>query len=208
MQPSSEASPNDDDIQIGDHIKVSSGEHNGKHGTVRWLDGRVLWFTDEMHVVQNTKFDLATLGIQVPMESVRRLHFPNVLKFMKERGYDVKPGDNVMIARGPHYDTTGTVQSVDFPNVSLKLKCDSNNTFVSNILQHTCYHTLNSIFCNRSTFLFVLQSCKTPCRRRKNSTHSLARKFSSSLVIIRVIGAHYLGLVLNCVISLCMHTPA
>ena len=161
MQPSCETSTDGDDIQIGDYIKVLLGEHNGKYGTVRWLDGTVrwldgtvrwldgtvrwldgtdLWFIDETNISQTTGFNFATSGVRVPTESVRRLHFLNILKFTKESGYNVKPGDNVLIARGPHYGITGTVQSVDFPNASLKLKCDNDNTSVSNILQHTCYH--------------------------------------------------------------------
>jgi hypothetical protein len=91
------------------------------------------------------------LGIRVLMEIVWRVQIPN---FTKERGYDVKPGDRVRVARGSHYKATGIVQSVDFPNACLTLKCDSGDTLVSTILLNAIACQFN--FCNRSTFLFDL----------------------------------------------------
>jgi ribosomal protein L24 len=129
----------DDDIQIGDHVQVLSGQHKNKRGVVEWSEGTHLWFVDETRGLEDTD-----LGIRVLVEIVRRVQIPDVLKFTKERGYDVKPGDRVRVARGSHYKATGIVQSVDFPNARLTLKCDSGDALVSTILL-TPSHA-NSIF--------------------------------------------------------------
>jgi hypothetical protein len=91
------------------------------------------------------------------VEVVRRVRIPDVLKFTKEKGYDVKPGDRVRVARGSDYGATGIVQSVDFPNAHLTLKCDGGDALVSFFFFLPLHVRLN--FCNRSKFLFNLQPC-------------------------------------------------
>ncbi|KAG0703420.1 hypothetical protein DFH29DRAFT_998559 [Suillus ampliporus] len=88
-------------IQIGDFIEVLIGEHIGKCGIV-------------------------------PISVVRRTHLPHLqtLQYMQDKGYDVKPGDVVRVARGPEYQTKGVVRSVDFPNARLTLLSDIDHSLV------------------------------------------------------------------------------
>ncbi|KAG1765585.1 hypothetical protein EDD22DRAFT_845374 [Suillus occidentalis] len=109
-------------IQIGDCVEVLVGEHIGKSGIVRWLPkgGGTLWFQDR------------TLYIPVPIAVVRRIHLPHLqtLQFTKDKGYDVKPGDIVRVARGPEYQMKGIIRSVDFPNAHLTLLSDIDHSLV------------------------------------------------------------------------------
>ncbi|KAG1749183.1 hypothetical protein EDD22DRAFT_850974 [Suillus occidentalis] len=74
-------------IQIGDCVEVLVGEHIGKCDIVHWLPkgGDGLWFQD------------GTFNIPVPMAVVWRTCLPHLqtLQFMKDKGYDVGPGNIV-----------------------------------------------------------------------------------------------------------------
>jgi hypothetical protein len=133
IQPHCEASLDDDDLQIGDHIKVLSGKHKNKRGVVEWLSvgGSHLWFVKETDVFEDTELNPEPSGIRVPVEIIQRVRIPDVLKLTMDKGFDVKPGDHVKVARGPHYKATGIVQSVDFPNARLTLKCDAGDALVN-----------------------------------------------------------------------------
>jgi hypothetical protein len=52
---------------------------------------------------------------------------------MKEKGYDVKPGDVVRVVHGLEYQVKGVVQSVDFPKAQLTLLSESDRSLVSTI---------------------------------------------------------------------------
>ena len=87
-------------------------------------------FINEMHSLEDMD-----LGIRVLMEIIWWMQIPDVLKFMKKRGYDVKPKDHVRVTCGLHYKATGIVlQCIDFPNAHLTLTCNSGNALVSMIL--------------------------------------------------------------------------
>ncbi|KAG2341497.1 hypothetical protein BDR05DRAFT_1001606 [Suillus weaverae] len=103
--------PDIDAIQIGDSINVLVGEHMGKSGVMRWLSkgGNYLWFQNGM------------LNIPVPIVAAQRIPNLQTLQFTQDRGYDVKPGDVVRVARGPEYTTKGVVRRVDFLNARLTL---------------------------------------------------------------------------------------
>lgn len=116
-----EPPPDSVSIQIGDSIEVLAGEHKGKRGIVDWFPtgGTDLWFRES-----STNDDDKSSGpptIQVPAAVVRQTNLFNTLKFTKERGYDVKPGDVVSVARGPESGTEGVVQMVDLLNAHLTL---------------------------------------------------------------------------------------
>ncbi|KAG2086297.1 hypothetical protein BD769DRAFT_1681243 [Suillus cothurnatus] len=53
------------------------------------------------------------------------------IQYTRERGYDVKPGDVVNVARGPDYGAKGVVQSMDFPNACLTLLCDGDRSLIN-----------------------------------------------------------------------------
>lgn len=86
----------------------------------------MLWF--------RTRGNIKDQLIQVPAACVQRIHPFKTLRFTKEKGYDVKPGDVVTVARGPEFQTKGVVQSVDFPKARLTLISEGNRSLVSAIL--------------------------------------------------------------------------
>ncbi|KAG2744347.1 hypothetical protein P692DRAFT_20745766, partial [Suillus brevipes Sb2] len=115
-----EPPPSVESVQIGDSIDVLVGEHMGKSGIVRWLSkgGNYLWFQHE------------SSNIPVPIKTVQRIPNLQTLQFTQDRGYDVKAGDVVKVARGPEYSTKGVVQSVDFPNARLTLLAETDHSLV------------------------------------------------------------------------------
>lgn len=110
----------------------------GKRGVVTWAPsgGTQLWFQDEssqMMISYHTKCYSRPSSIQVPVISVQRTRLPQTIKFTKEKGYDLKPGDVVRVVRGPEYQMKGTVQSVNFPKARLILLSESDHSLVSGI---------------------------------------------------------------------------
>jgi transcription elongation factor len=133
-----EPPPESQSIEIGDHIEVLVGEHMGKRGVVTWspTGGTQLWFRDEspspqMLTSYYTKYYSGPPSIQVPVAFVHRTCLPQTIKFTKEKGYDLKPGDVVKVARGPEYQTKGIVRSVDFPKARLIILSESDHSLVS-----------------------------------------------------------------------------
>jgi hypothetical protein len=64
---------------------------------------------------------------------VQQTRLPQTIKFTKEKGYDVRPGDVMRVAHGPEYQTKGIVQRVDFPKACLTLLSESDHSLVSEI---------------------------------------------------------------------------
>lgn len=124
--------PESDSIEIGDFIQVLDGEHVGKRGVVDWISKgeSKLWFRDII-TPDDTQSGLSS--ILVPTAMVQRTDLTQTLQYTQEKGYDVRPGDTVSVARGPECGATGVVQSVDFPNATLTLLCDGDHSLVSNI---------------------------------------------------------------------------
>lgn len=112
-------------IEIGDFVQVLVGDWIGKSGVVQWASNGIVWFQDEGELSRNDAgSDVAPPFIQVEAAMVERTRLPSTLKFTKERGYDVKPGDVVSVARGPEFRTEGEVRSVDFLGAKLTLETD------------------------------------------------------------------------------------
>lgn len=126
--------PPDKSIQVGDPIEVLIGEHMGKCGIVSWfpVGAAQLWFRDAnpVFIEEETEYSLGPPIIQVAAAFVRRTHLSQTITYTKERGYDVRPGDVVSVARGPEYQAKGIVQSVDFPKARLTLLSESDQSLV------------------------------------------------------------------------------
>jgi hypothetical protein len=108
----------------------------GKQGVVTWspIGGSQLWFQDESPQTLTSYYTKHCSGlpsIQVPVTFVQRTRLPQTIKFTKEKGYDIKPGDVVSVARGPEYQTKGVVQNVDFLKARLTLLSESDHSLVS-----------------------------------------------------------------------------
>ncbi|KAG1818905.1 hypothetical protein EV424DRAFT_1347487 [Suillus variegatus] len=117
------------------HItSILFGEHMGKCSIVDWfpLGGSMLWFWD-MNPMLTTGDDthVRPPSIQVPAIMVQRMHLPPTIKFMRDRGYDVRPGDVVSVARGPEYEATGVMQSVNVPEACLTILSTRDHTIIN-----------------------------------------------------------------------------
>ncbi|KAG1863910.1 hypothetical protein F4604DRAFT_1683524 [Suillus subluteus] len=115
-----EPPPEHDSIEIGDFIEVIRGELLRKCGVVEWVapGGLMVWFQDA-NLALTVDDTLRTPLIEVPASAVHRTRIPPTLKFMKDKAYNIRPGDYVSVARGPEYLSTGVVESVDFPKARL-----------------------------------------------------------------------------------------
>lgn len=94
-----------------------------------------MWLRDEAELLMSD--DLSgkeTPYIHVPATLVERTRLPTTIQFTKERGYDIKPGDSVCVARGPEFRTKGVVSEVDFIRAQLTLETDGDHSFVSFIV--------------------------------------------------------------------------
>ncbi|KAG2094639.1 uncharacterized protein F5147DRAFT_657116 [Suillus discolor] len=112
--------PPDESIQVRDRIEVLIGEHMGKCGIVSWFPVGA----DE------AEYSLGPPIIQVAAAFVRWTHISQTIAYTKERGYDVRPGDVVSVARRPEYQAKGVVQSVDFPKARLTLLSESDQSLI------------------------------------------------------------------------------
>lgn len=126
-----------------------AGEHFGKCGIVEWIPmgGTMLWFMDANPILAGDDIvsSAGSRRIQVPVTLVRRIKLPDTIKYTKEKGYDIRPGDVVSVARGPEYQRTGVVRSVDFPNARLTFLCDSDHSLVSTNYPASCMADLLQI---------------------------------------------------------------
>lgn len=100
----------------------------------------MLWFQCTDAVLTDDDM-LRPWSIQVPVAMVQWTHLLPTIKFMKDRGYDIKPGDLVKVVCGPEYQITGVVQSVNIPDTHLTILLDSNHTLISS--RHLDLNTFN-----------------------------------------------------------------
>ncbi|KAG1739739.1 hypothetical protein EDB19DRAFT_1828733 [Suillus lakei] len=133
MQQLLEALPETESLEIGDYVEVLGGQYGGKRGIINWFSpgatSVVYLWVDNL----NTWTRMCAPGpvmIEVPSTWVQRMYLTPTIKFTKEKGYDVRPGDFVRVARGLEYQTTGVVQSVDFPMAHLTLLSETNKSLI------------------------------------------------------------------------------
>lgn len=88
----------------------------------------MLWFRDVNHPLTENEF--RSPHIAVPATISQRIRLPPTLKFTKDRGYDIRPGDSISVARGPEYLATGIVQTVDFIQARLQFLSDGDQSLV------------------------------------------------------------------------------
>ncbi|KAG2052326.1 hypothetical protein BDR06DRAFT_973112 [Suillus hirtellus] len=166
MQQHLYSPPESESLQVRDHIEVLAGEHWKKCGIVEWIPtgGTMLWFRDASPVLagDDVESGVGLFRIQVPVTIIQQTKLPNTLRYTKDKGYDVRPGDVVCIAHGPDYQSKGVVQSVDFPNACLTLLSDSDHslidvpiTFV--IKKSNLWNEIKWCYIGRSRFDFLLQ---------------------------------------------------
>ncbi|KAG0698113.1 hypothetical protein DFH29DRAFT_878242 [Suillus ampliporus] len=97
-------------VEIGDYVQVLIGDWLGKSGTVQWASNGFIWFQDDSDLLRiNDRSGVAPPFIQVAATMVECTRLSATLKFTKEHGYDVRPGDVVSVARGPEFRTQGMI---------------------------------------------------------------------------------------------------
>ncbi|KAG1881538.1 hypothetical protein C8R48DRAFT_766558 [Suillus tomentosus] len=126
MQQYLEPPPESNFIEIGDYIEVLDGRHMGKRGVVDWYAKRstYLWFRDVL-TQDGRETSSGLSSISVPVAMVRRTSLTHTIQYTKDKGYDVRPGDVMTVARGPEYQAKGVVHSIDIPNAHLTILCNS-----------------------------------------------------------------------------------
>ncbi|KAG2048682.1 hypothetical protein BDR06DRAFT_1071144 [Suillus hirtellus] len=119
-------------VEVSKHYldQLLDGEHIGKHGIVDWISKgeSKLWFRD---IITPDDMESGLSSILVPTSLVQRTDLAQTIQYTRERGYDVRPGDTVTVARGPEYGATGVMQSVDFPNANLTLLCNGDRLLIN-----------------------------------------------------------------------------
>jgi ribosomal protein L24 len=125
-----EPPPETESIEIGDYVEVLGGQYVGKCGIITWFPPGE---TSSVYLRVDDK--ACSTGppvlIRVLLVWVRRIRLAQTIKYTTDKGYDVKPGDFVNVARGPEYQTTGVVQSVDFATARLTLLSQTDGSLVS-----------------------------------------------------------------------------
>ncbi|KAG2125176.1 hypothetical protein DEU56DRAFT_916680 [Suillus clintonianus] len=111
-------------IEIGDFV-----------GLVEWCssEGAMIWLRYRNCMADidiDDDEDFVPPLLPIPSSQVQRTHLPPTVKFNKERGYDLRPGDFVSVARGPQYMALGVVQSVDFVSTRLQFVSDSDQSLI------------------------------------------------------------------------------
>ncbi|KAH7905472.1 hypothetical protein BJ138DRAFT_1118437 [Hygrophoropsis aurantiaca] len=116
-----------DRIQLGDIVEVIHGPSIGMSGMVTWLDPQFAEVTF-FNVEQNQ-------NVTVPIMWTTYSPSPHVVRFSKERGYDLKAGDQIRVVRGELYGTPGEVTIVDIVAKTLTFKqsgCEASDIFREN----------------------------------------------------------------------------
>ncbi|KAG0695510.1 hypothetical protein DFH29DRAFT_879991 [Suillus ampliporus] len=81
-------------IEIDDYIQVLIGDWIEKSSMVQWISDGFIWFQNEADLLRNNDYSgVAPLFIQVAATTIEHMCLPATLKFTKEYGYDIRPGD-------------------------------------------------------------------------------------------------------------------
>ncbi|KAG1770610.1 hypothetical protein EV702DRAFT_1049328 [Suillus placidus] len=117
------------------YVEVLEEHHKGKHGTVSWCSTSVLYLwpgVDSTSIMCASDSEApVTRMIKVPSAWAQRIYLAPTIKYTKDKGYDVRPGDFVNVTRGPEYQTTGVVQSVDLLTARLALISQTDKSLIN-----------------------------------------------------------------------------
>ncbi|KAG1777581.1 hypothetical protein EV702DRAFT_1225171 [Suillus placidus] len=80
-------------IEIGDCIRVTIGDLIGRSGLVLWVSGEFVWFQDDNDLLRDKCDSKAPALVKVNASMVECMCLPATVKFTRERGYYIRPGD-------------------------------------------------------------------------------------------------------------------
>lgn len=100
------------------------GPHRGLRGCIDWIAGDIIWITvsDDPNDTQIEDQDFEGLGpvlAEVHVSKIVSRPVSGLLAFTKEKGYDVGVGDEVRVARGPHWGHQALVTKVHWTEARL-----------------------------------------------------------------------------------------
>jgi ribosomal protein L24 len=121
--------PETETIKIGDYVEVLGGQYIGKCGIISWFP---LGKTSSVYLrVDDKVCSTGLVMIEVLLVWTQQILLAKTIKYTKDKGYDVKPGDFVDVVCRPEYQMTGVVQSIDFPMARLTLLSQTDGSLVS-----------------------------------------------------------------------------
>ncbi|KAG2097503.1 uncharacterized protein F5147DRAFT_777951 [Suillus discolor] len=124
-----EPPPETETIEIGDYVEVLGGQYVGKRGIIAWFPPGE---PPSVYLRVNDKiYSSGPVMIEVLSVCIQRIRLTQTIKYTKDKGYDVRPGDFVNVAHGPEYQMTGVVQSVDLPAARLTLLSQTDGTLIN-----------------------------------------------------------------------------
>ncbi|KAG1809158.1 uncharacterized protein BJ212DRAFT_1302721 [Suillus subaureus] len=86
-----------------------------------------------MHALQSQlpTQQLSLVMIEVPLAWVQWMYLTPTIKYTKDKGYDVRPGDFVKVIHGPEHQMTGVIHSIDFPTACLTLLSQTDKSLIN-----------------------------------------------------------------------------
>ncbi|KAG1738151.1 uncharacterized protein EDB91DRAFT_1249469 [Suillus paluster] len=89
-----------------------------------------------------------------------RIHLAQTIKYTKDKGYDIRPGDFVNVARRLEYQATAVVQSVDFLMARLTLLSQTDGSLINvpmRFMVKTCNVSLDTFKNDIGKEVFIIQ---------------------------------------------------
>lgn len=113
-------------LQLGDLARVLEGPHRGLCGYIDWIHDGVVWIIVPADPKDTQLEDPELLGLGpttacVHTSKIVSTPVHGTLKLTKEKGYDVGVGDEVRVARGPHWGHQGVVSKVLWTKARLEV---------------------------------------------------------------------------------------
>lgn len=106
--------------------RVVNGPHIGLRGYIDWIIDDFVWILIPCDPKDDQLDDQDFSGLNaesvcVPTSKIVSTSVPNLIKFTKERGYNVGVGDTVRVARGVYWGRQGVVRVVHWNEVRIDI---------------------------------------------------------------------------------------
>ncbi|KAG1807644.1 uncharacterized protein BJ212DRAFT_1303361 [Suillus subaureus] len=153
--------------EIGDYIEVLDGEHMGKCSVMNWYykGATNLWFWDILDDKRECSDGL--WSISVPVAMVQQTNLAQTIQYTKDRGYDIRLGDVMIVLCGLEYQMKGVMHNVNFPNTCLTILSDGDQSLVKvpiRFVTKICNAFLDSFKKGISREVFVIRGDRKGCR--------------------------------------------